>query len=382
MRMMPIERAAILLVSAGVAAGCSKEAPAPQRPPPQVSVVAIAPQTIPQVLSFVAQTESSRQVDIVARISGYLDKIAYREGELVQEGQLLFELDPKPFQAQLDAAKGELLAQRARFATARANLGRVKPLAEQDALSRADLDRAQGEHDSAAAAVFSAGAKVREAELNLGYTVIRAPVLGFASRATQRQGAYINAMSDGARLTYVAAVDPMWVNFSVSQNQMTRIRSEMALGRVAMPEGRALQVALALSDGAAYPAKGTVDFADPSFSQDTGAFLVRAVVPNAMRVLRPGMFVTAKVEGLLRPDAIVIAQLAVQQGPKGHFVYVVKPDDVAELRPIVVGDYYGDKDIVIVEGLKAGERVVTDGVLKVVPGKPVQVVPAGAAAKL
>ena len=376
MRMMPIERAAILLVSAGVAAGCSKEAPAPPRPPPQVSVVAIAPQTIPQVLSFVAQTESSRQVDIVARVSGFLDRIAYREGELVKEGEVLFELDPKPFQAQLDAAKGELLAQRARFATAKANLDRVKPLAAQDALSRADLDRAQGEHDSAAAAVFSAGAKVREAELNLGYTVIRAPVLGFASRATQRQGAYINAMSDGARLTYVAAVDPMWVNFSVSQNQMTRIRSEVAASRVVLPKEDTLEVALVLSDGSAYPEKGRINFADPSFSQDTGAFLVRAVIPNPQRALRPGMFVTAKVEGITRPNAIVIPQLAVQQGSKGHLVFVVKTDNSAEVRPVVVGDYYGDKDIIIVEGLKAGERVVTEGVLKVMPGKPVQIAPA------
>src|SRR3954451_3177483 len=144
-----------LVICTALVVGCTKETPPPQRPPPQVTVVTIAPQTIPQVLSFVAQTESSRQVDIVARVSGFLDRIAYREGELVKEGAVLFELDPKPFQAQLDAAKGELLAQRARFATAKANLDRVKPLAQQDALSRADLDRAQGEHDAATAAVYA-----------------------------------------------------------------------------------------------------------------------------------------------------------------------------------------------------------------------------------
>jgi membrane fusion protein (multidrug efflux system) len=369
---MPMLCAATLLI----AAGCSKEAPAPQRPPPQVGVTTVAAATIPNTITFVAQTESSRQVDIVARVSGFLDRIAYREGELVKEGDVLFELDRKPFQAQLDSAKGELLAQRARFTTAKANLERVKPLAEQDALSRADLDRAQGEYDSAAAAVFSAGAKLREAELNLGYTVIRAPVLGLASRATQRQGAYINSMSDGARLTYVAAIEPMWVNFSVSQNQMARIRSEMAAGRVALPKDEVLQVTLVLSDGSAYPEKGRIDFADPSFSQDTGAFLVRAVIPNPERALRPGMFVTARVEGIVRPGAIVVPQLAVQQGSKGHLVYVVKTDNVAEVRPVVVGDYYGDKDIIIVEGLKPGERVVTEGVLQVMPGKPVQIAPA------
>jgi membrane fusion protein, multidrug efflux system len=365
----------ILLFGAALLAGCSKEAPEAQRPPPQVSVLTVAPRTVPQPLTFVAQTESSRQVDIVARVSGFLDRIAYREGELVKEGQVLFVLDPKPFQAQVDAAKGELLAQEARFATARANLERVKPLAKMDALSRADLDRAQGEHDSASAAVFSAGAKLREAELNLGYTVIRSPVLGLASRASQRQGAYVNAQSEGARLTYVAAVDPVWVNFSVSQNQMTRLRSEVAAGRVKTPGGEALRVALVLSDGSAYPEKGTIDFADPSFSQDTGAFLVRAQIANRERQLRPGMFVTARIEGLERPGAIIVPQLAVQQGPKGHVVYVVKADNTVEVRPVVVGDYYDDKDIVVLEGLKAGDRVVTDGVLKVMPGKPVQLSP-------
>src|SRR5881394_762833 len=276
-------RVASLFLAVWIAAGCSKEAPAPQRPAPQVSVSTVTPQTIPHVMTFVAQTESSRRVDIVARISGFLDRIAYQEGELVKEGQVLFELDRKPLQAQLDAAQGQVLAQEARFATAKANLERTKPLAEQDALSRADLDRAQGEYDGANAAVFAARAKLREAEINLGYTVIRSPVTGLAGRALQRQGSYVNAMAESAQLSYVAAVDPVWVNFSVSQNQMTHIRSEISAGRIAMADRGALQVVLALSDGAAYPEKGSVDFADPSFSQDTGSFLVRAVVPNPKR---------------------------------------------------------------------------------------------------
>ena len=372
---------AVCALALALFGGCSKEKPAPERPAPQVSVVTIVPTTVEQPITFVAQTESSRRVEIVARVSGFLDRIAYREGQLVKEGQVLFQLDPKPFQAQLDAAQGQVLAQQARFATAKANLERTKPLAAQDALSRADLDRAQGDHDAANAGVYAAEAKLREAELNLGYTTIRSPVAGFASRAQQRQGSYINAMTESAQLTYVVAIDPVWVNFSVSQNQMARMRSEMVAGRVVMPKDNVLQVSLILSDGSVYPEKGLISFADPSFSQDTGSFLVRAVVPNPQRVLQPGMFVTAKVEGFRRPDAVVIPQLAVQQGSNGHLVYVVKPDGVAELRPVVVGDYYDDKTIVIVGGLKSGDRVVTEGVLKVVPGRPVQVVAPGADAK-
>lgn len=357
-----------------LAAGCSKEAPPPQKPAPQVSVLTVTPQTIPYVMTFVAQTESSQQVDIVARVSGYLDKIAYREGELVQEGQLLFELDPKPFRAQLDAARGELKAQQARLATAKANLGRIRPLAKMDAMSRADLDKAQGEHDSANAAVFGAQAKVREQELNLGYTTIKSPVTGLASRSAQRQGAYINAQSDNARLTYVAALDPVWVNFSVSQNQTTKLKDMVEKKQVVAPPNLEFEVEISLSDGAIYPHKGRISFSDPSFSQETGSFLVRAVLPNPDKALRPGMFVTARVHGATRPNAIVVPQLAVQQGSKGHMVYVVKPDNLAELRSVTVGDYYGDKDIVIVDGLKAGERVVVEGAMRTVPGSPVKIV--------
>jgi membrane fusion protein, multidrug efflux system len=368
---------AALCLTAWFAGGCGeKEAPPPQRPAPQVTIVTVQPQTVPYIATFVAQTESSRQVDIVARVSGYLDRIAYQEGELVKEGQLLFQLDPKPFQAQLQAAQGELQAQQARHATAAANLKRVKPLVEQRAISQADLDRAQGEFDSSRAAVFSAQAKVREQELNLGYATIRSPVTGLASRALQRQGAYINAMSENAKLTYVAALDPVWVNFSVSQNQLAKTRELVAKGLLEPPPNQIFEVEIAMPDGAVYPEKGRISFADPSFSQETGSFMVRAELPNPKKDLRPGMFVNAKVKGGTRPNAISVPQLAVQQGANGHAVYVVKQDGTAELRPVVVGDYHGDKNIFIVTGLHAGDRVVAEGAMRVVPGQPVKVVDA------
>jgi membrane fusion protein (multidrug efflux system) len=368
-----------IALSALVVAGCSREPAAPQRPVPEVTALTIAPRDVGYVTSFVAQTESSRQVNIVARVSGFLDRIAYREGEMVREGQLLFQLDPKPFQAQLEAARGELQAQQARFKTAEATLGRVRPLAQQNALSQADLDRAQGEFDSAKAAVFSAQAKVTEAELNLGYATIRSPVNGLASQALQRQGAFVNAMSESANLTYVAAVDPIWVTFSVSQNMTAKWRDEISKKQLIEPKNRDYTVEVVLSDGTPYPHAGKINFADPSFSQETGSFMVRAVLPNPKRALRPGMFVTAYLKGAVRPGAIVVPQLAVQQGSNGHLVYVVNESGIAEVRPVIVGDYYGERDIVIPTGLRAGERVVVEGALKVVPGQPVKVVEPGAA---
>ena len=366
-------RGTVLGLCALLVAGCTKEAEAPQRPPPVVSVITVAPTPIPYVATFVAQTESSRQVDIVARVSGFLDKIAYPEGELVKEGQLLFQLDQKPFEAQLDAARGEVLAQQARFTTAEATLKRVKPLAQQNAMSQADLDKAQGEYDASRAAVFSAQAKFKQAELNLGYTTIKSPVTGYSGKALQRQGAYINAVGDSAKLSYVAAVEPMWVNFSMSQNQLAQIRDLVQKGQLVAPKNQDFEVELVLSDGKVYPSTGKINFADPTFSQDTGSFQVRAVLPNPKRELRPGMFVTANVKGGTRPNAVIVPQLAVQQGAKGHVVYVVKEDGTAEVRPVVVGDYSGEKGILIASGLQAGDKVVVEGALRVVPGQPVKI---------
>ena len=380
----------MLIAVALTLAGCGQDnkqeaagASAQQRPVPEVSVLTVQPQSIPYTPTFVAQTESSRQVNIVARISGYLDQIAYQEGELVQQGQVLFQLDPKPFQAQLEAASGELQAEQARLTTAKASLGRVKPLVAEDALSQADLDRAQGEFDAATAAVFAARAKVTEAELNLDYTTIRAPVTGLASQSAQRQGSYINAASESAALTYVASVDPIWVNFSISQNQLARWRDEIANGRIVPPKEQAYEVEIEMPDGTPFPHKGNINFADPSFSPDTGSFLVRAVLPNPNRELRPGMFVTAYVKGAVRPDAVVVPQLAVQQGSNGHLVYVMNQQGRAEVRPVVIGDYYGEENIVVVSGLQAGDRVVVDGVLRVVPEQPVKILESaqGGAAK-
>jgi len=371
---------ACVALGIAVAAGCTQETPPPQRPVPEVAVVSVQARDIPFTMEFVAQTESSRQVDIVARVAGFLDKIAYREGEVVKAGQLLFQLDPKPFKAQLEAARGELQAQQARFTTAQATLARVRPLAQQNALSQSDLDRAQGDFDAAQAAVFSAKAKVTEAELNLGYTTIRSPVTGVSSRSAQREGAYLSAQGQSSKLTYVAAIDPIWVTFSVSQNLAAKWRNEQKAKRLIPPKGENYEVELLLSDGSTYAHSGRISFADPSFSQDTGSFQVRAVLPNPEHALRPGMFVTAVVKGAMRPGAIVVPQLAVQQGSNGHLVYVVNESGVAELRPVVVGDYYGSDGIVIASGLHEGDKVVIDGILKVVPGKPVKVVEPGAKA--
>ncbi|NGX17410.1 efflux RND transporter periplasmic adaptor subunit [Wenzhouxiangella sp. XN24] len=349
------------------------------RPPVEVAVQQLQPRTIDVLTSRVAQTESSRQVEVVARVSGFLERIVYREGRMVREGEVLFEMDKKPFEADLEIAQGELQASMARLATAKANLDRTKPLAAADALSQSDLDRAIGDYKGAEAAVFSARASIKRAELNLGYATIRSPVTGMAGEAVQREGAFLNAQAQSANLAYVAQVDPIWVNFSVSQNEATRRDERIRAGRyVAPPEDRYV-VEIVLSDGRVFPHTGELDFADPSYDRRTGTFTVRAAVPNPDLVLRPGMFVTAILKGATRPDAVVVPQRAVIKSPDGHIVWLVNAQGVAEPRPVVAGDWLGD-DWIIEQGLQGDEVIIVDGVQRLAPGAPVKPVPVGPSA--
>ncbi len=365
-----------LLAAAALLGACSDPKQAAPKQAPEVGFVTVTPRVVPQVSTFVAQTESSRQVEIVARVAGFLDRIAYTEGSFVKEGQVLFQIDPKPFKAQLDAAQGELASQQARLTTSSATLKRVKPLAEQNALSQADLDRATGDYEMAAAAVHSAQAKVQEAQLNLDYTTVRSPLSGSTGRALQREGAYVGAAAETARLTYVAALDPIWVTFSISQNQIEAFREKIAKKLLVVPAEQNYEVELVLPGNRSYPHRGRINFADPSFSQDTGSFMVRASVPNPAKELRPGMFVTVNLHGTIRPAAVILPQLAVQQGARGHFVVLANAKNEAEIRPVVVGPYFGDKEILIDQGLKAGDRVIVDGFARLAPNIPVTPVPA------
>jgi membrane fusion protein (multidrug efflux system) len=363
--------AATLLLGA-----CDKPAPPPP-PPAEVTTVTLAPQTVPVKVEFVAQVESSHQVEILARVSGFLDKILYKEGDVVRAGQVMFQIDPKPFQAQVAEAKGAVENRKAQLWTAKANLDRVKPLAEQDAASKSDLDNAIGAVQSAEAELFSAKANLDKAELDLGYTTIYAPVAGVSGEALLREGTYLSA-STGNRLSYVAKIDPIWVSFSVSQNQMAQRQQEVAAGHLIQPTKMEYLIEVELSDGSRFPHVGKMNFISPTFSQETGTFLIRAELPNPDGVLRPGMFVKATVMGDTRPNALVVPQKAVQQTSNGHVVYLVSPQGTAEIRPIIVGDWLGN-DWVIKQGLKAGEQVIVDGFQRLAPGAPVKVVAAAAA---
>jgi len=354
-------------------AGCDKKQEVHAPPPPvEVSVVTVTPRTIPVEASFVAQVESVHQVEIVARVNGFLEKILYREGDVVEKGQTMFLMDQKPFKAQVEAMKGALANNKAQLWTARANLNRVEPLAKLDAASKSDLDNAIGAVQSAEAAVHRAKANLEQAELDLSYTVIKSPVTGVSGEAQIREGAYLS-VGHGGDLSYVAQLDPVWVTFSVSQNQLAKSRAETAAGRLIPPSDQEYTVEVSLSDGSTYPHVGKVSFIDPTFNRDTGTFLIKAELPNPQSVLRPGMFVKAVLKGARRPDALTVPQRAVQQTTNGHVVFVVNSEGKADIRPVIPGEWVG-QDWVIEKGLNPEEQVVVDGFMRLGPGMPVKIV--------
>ena len=338
----------------------------------EVTAVKVEPRDVPITFEWLAQTESSRQVEIRARVAGILEKRVYKEGAVVQEGHVMFEMERKPFETKLDAAKADLGVQEARVANARQNLERVQDLSKKNAVSRQALDEAINAEREAAAAVLSAKAKVTEAELNLSYTTIRAPITGLSSFATKHDGSYIG-QGENSMLTYVAAIDPIWVKFSASENYWLRLQEEVKAGRLVVPPDDAFDVEVVLADGRIHPQKGRLTFTDLAFSRDTGTCQVRAEVPNPQEDLSPGQFVHARLLGAVRPKAILLPKRAVLQGAKGSFVWVVGPQSKAEFRPIELGDWYGDEWFVN-EGLHSGDTVVVDGGIKVQPGATLKVV--------
>lgn len=374
----PAGFALVLFALAVVLGACGKPPPGPPpRGEPTVTVVTVAPRDVSVFYEFVAQTQSSRQVNIQARVSGFLDKRVYTEGSVVKVGQVLFLMDKKPFQAQLDQAKAALLQQQSAMDVAQANLKRVKPLVEQNALSQKDLDDATGQYQQAAAAVEQAKAQVVQAELNLSYTTITSPVNGISSFAQQADGTYLS--SSNSQLTTVSELSPMWVNFSISENAYQNFRKQIEQGMIKpAPDGK-YEVEVVLVDGTVYPQTGRITFLEPEYDTKTGTFLVRASVDNPQGTLRPNQYVRARVNGAQRPNAILVPQRAVQQGPKGHFVWVLDQADKAQSRPVTVGDWHGD-DWFINEGLQAGDRVVADGAVALMPGVHVKVAAAAAVA--
>ncbi len=377
----PALRLALPLALAMLATGCKPAGGPPHGfPPPLVTVAVVESKDVPVTYEYVAQTAGYREVEVRARVTGILLKRNYKEGAAVRQGESLFTIDPAPFQAALARAEADFNVAEARLAQAKREAARLRPVIEARAASQKEMDDAVSAEQVAEAEVKSARARMTEAKLNLDYTRVEAPISGISSRAVASEGALISGAS--VLLTTVTQTDPMYVIFGIPDREYLVMRRDVEAGRLKIPEGGRFKATVKFSDGSLYGKGGVLNFADVRVNTQTGTSEARAEFPNAGNMLRPGEFSRIVLSGAVRPGAIVIPQRAVLESPKGKYAYVVTADGKSEPRPLEVGDWTGDGWI-IHSGLKPGDRLVVDGVMKLSlmpPGVPVKIADAAAPA--
>lgn len=359
------------MASALVLAACNPAGSQPGgMPPPEVSVVEVKTQTLPVAYEYVGQAQGSREVEIRARVTGILVKRNFKEGATVTRGQSLFTIDPAPFHIAFERAQAEVAAADARLDQAKRNAARLRPLVEAKAASQKDFDDATSAERIADADLKLARARQSEAKLNLEYTRVEAPISGITSRAARSEGALVSGPD--ILLTTLTQIDPIWVSFGIPDREHLALRKAVDTGQLQLPKNGAFEVTVKLSDGSEFERKGRLDFSDVRVNPSTGTTETRAELPNPRGQLKPGQFVRVVLSGALRPDAVLVPQKAVLEGPQGKFVYIVNADSKVEIRPVQVGDWRGD-DWIIPSGLKPGDRVIVAGLLKIGPGAPVKI---------
>jgi membrane fusion protein, multidrug efflux system len=367
---------AIAIVLALTACGKNKAPPA--QPPPEVAVITAHPKTAPAVFELTGQTAGFRDVEVRAQVSGVLLKRTYREGTLVEKGTPLFQIDPAPFAAAVEQSKAQLAQQDAAVARAERDVNRLEPLFKQNAVSRKARDDAVANLEEARAMRQAAAAALKQAQLNLDYTRVTAPITGVTSKEEKSEGSLVTAGADSL-LTKISQVDPIYVNFSFSDNDYLLVRNRIEAGTLVLPPNEDFDVELTLSDGSKYGRSGKLNFRDTRIDAQTGTIQGRALFPNPKSELVPNQFVRVTLKGATYPNAFLVPQRAVMQGQQGQFVYVVNDKNVVTEKPVQTGEWVGD-DWIINGGIQRGDRIIVDGVLKARPGAPVIPVPAQATA--
>ena len=366
-----------LAVLSFLLAACGEKAPPPKPGPAEVGVITAEPRDVPVVYEQVGQTAGFRETEVRSRVSGILLKRLYQEGQEVKEGQPLFQIDPEPFKAALDQAKGALRQQEATLERTRADRERIEPLFKENAVSRKDYDDAKSAFDLAQASVDSARAKVRESELNLGYTLVTSPIAGIASKEARSEGSLVATSGDASLLTTVAQLDPLYVNFSYSETEKLALDDDVKAGRVVITPSKKVEARAKLADGRDFSGVGFVDFADSRVDPKTGTIRARAEFPNPKGELLPGQFVRIAINLGMNKNAILVPERAITQQQATRLVLIVNDKNIVEPRPVQLGRRVGG-EVTILAGLKGGERVVVDGLFKSRPGTEVKPVPAKA----
>jgi membrane fusion protein (multidrug efflux system) len=334
----------------------------------KVKVVKVEQTDVPLTGEWVGTLDGYVNAQIQPQANGYLIRQDYREGSQVAKGQILFEIDPRPFEAALEEAQGTLGQAQAQLALAEINVNRDTPLAAERAIAKSQLDNDTQQKAQAEATVRSAEATVANAELNLGFTKVRSLITGVAGQATIQVGNLVNAQSV---LTSVSQLDPIKVYFSVSDSEYLALTKRAGAGGTDLLHGASkIPLTLTLSNGDVYPHKGQVVFVDRELNSQTGAIRIAASFPNPGNILRPGQFGRVKAETEVRRNAVLIPQVAVTELQGQQQVYTVGPDNKVHVNNITLGPQYGDSWIVE-SGLPGGSLVITDNLQKLREGAPV-----------
>lgn len=360
-----VKRVGLVMGCVGLLAACD-EKPAAQSaapPPPAVGVVEVTPHDVQQAFEFVGRVAAINKVDLRARVEGFLERRHFTEGSAVQAGDLMFSIEKDQFQATVDQATADLASANALLTNAQVQYQRAATLVKSQNIPQATVDLRRAELDSAAAKVKESEAALREAQINLGYTDIKAPVAGQIGQANITDGNLVGPSS--GTLATIVSTDPIYVTFPVSQRQLIRAQEHAAA------KAGDITVRIRLPDGTLYDQPGKIDFIDNVVDQTTDSVTVRAVVPNAKGVLKDGQIAQPVVEIADPQPQLTVPMAAIVVDQAGPSVMLVDGEGKVEQRRITLGPQQGVQ-VVVAEGLKAGERVIVDGLQKVRPGQTVQ----------
>jgi membrane fusion protein (multidrug efflux system) len=366
-------RTPLLCLSLLVLAACGKEQGPPQMPPPDVGVFTAQPQNSPLTRDLVGRLSSYRSADVRARVPGVLLKRNYDEGTDVKKGQLLFQIDPAPLKAALNASVAAQAQAQATYTNNKITAQRVRELAPKGYVSKSDLDNALAAERTSAAAVQAAQANVQNARINLGYADVTAPIDGRAGQQQVTEGALVGN-GEATLLTTIDQIDPLYVNFTMSVASMEQMRHAQSSGNVTLAEPDHATVQVTLPDGSAYGEPGVLNFSDTTVNPATGSVNLRATIPNPKHSLLPGMYVTLKANLGQQNKVFLIPQQAVLRDTVGAYVMTVGADGKVKRKDVVTTDMAGG-NWVVTDGLASGDQVVVSGIQNVKDGAPAKASP-------
>src|SRR5689334_13375241 len=364
----PILRAAFAVAAMGFLSACEQNTFVPP-PPAKVDVAVPVQRPFTRYLEATGNTAAIKNVDLVARVQGFLQSINYRDGAYVKEGTSLFTIEPDTYKLKLEQAQAAESGAQASLRQAEADFKRQQELVQRQAVSQATLDNSTANRDNAQASLLQAQVNTKIAAVNYGYTHVAAPFDGVVSAHLVSVGELVGATSP-TQLATIVALDPIWVNFNVNEQDVLRVRAEARRRGMTPSELTSLPVQVGLQTEEGYPHQGNLDYANPTVNQSTGTLSVRGVIPNPDRVLLPGFFVRVRVPFEQQQNALLVPDIALGADQGGRYVLVVNGDNTVEQRKVQIGQVEGGLRV-IENGLKPDDRVIVAGLLRAIPGQKV-----------